>query len=988
MIILRLLPLILFGLLLLELQLTPAVLHAESISIDSEISRDLFRSKRARRTFRRFTGRERVRIIEKRDQVRRARLISSESLGSDSSVISNLSGLKRIILRLKAPQRLRKKIRRVTLDGQLKRKRFKRLLLPRTCGVSTLKIWLHGVRAPIEHKITRDFNDHNGQSICSDGETDQEEQDPVVSPSPSRPEPTPSQQIELIYTINAGGTSTVVDGSGRNWIPDGDFVSSGSQGTYAVPEVFGSGGIPQDVLRRERYGSINYEIPLDSGEYKVKLHFVELFWSRAQERVFDVTVEGIQVKSALDLFATVGELVPYPVTFQGEVVDGSLSIELDSLVNWGTLSAIEIWRIGSGGEPTEPTPTPTPDPHGGGELSGVWANSGEDKVTRDELRYTLGQAQPNYVWDGEKVTLKADKNEVIAFNTILEAATEVVEINHFELSHLSGPGGYILHNGAAEGDELFNWVDREIEHFYVRYLEIKGLSRLFYEHYDERHIPSRLQRPYTGEGFGYGSWQDRPGANKEFPDIAVPLDLELPFTIAAGSNQSIWTDIFVPKDAPAGDYSGTLQIVESGGEVRTILVELEVLNFVLPDEPNSKTMLYLGYMDTNLRYLGEAYPQGAYNKALSEKIRDRHFLIARRHKISLIDSNRGSDAWPHDAPRPAWNSRLDGSLFTAENGYDGPGIGLGNNVYSIGTYGTWSWQGGDEATMWERTDNWASWFHDNSPETEIFLYLIDESSDYEQTNTWASWMDSNPGIGSTIPSFATASLPSAMHHMPNLDIAAGWMATGITDQWQSAADYLNATPGKSAYMYNGKRPAAGSFAIEDDGVSLRQLPWAQYKKNISRWFYWESTYYNNFQGGTGQTDVFNSAFTFGTNTGFNPVIGETGWNYSNGDGVLFYPGTDTVFPDSSYGIKGPIVSLRMKHWRRGIQDVDYLTLAAAVDPVATAQIVQDMNPEVLWEPGVSDPGDPTWNRTDISWSIDPDDWEDARSALIDIILDN
>jgi hypothetical protein len=40
---------------------------------------------------------------------------------------------------------------------------------------------------------------------------------------------------------------------------------------------------------------------------------------------------------------------------------------------------------------------------------------------------------------------------------------------------------------------------------------------------------------------------------------------------------------------------------------------------------------------------------------------------------------------------------------------------------------------------------------------------------------------------------------------------------------------------------------------------------------------------------------------------------------------------------------------------------------------------------VLWEYGVSDPEDPTWVLTDISWSIDPDDWEAARTELADII---
>ena len=98
-----------------------------------------------------------------------------------------------------------------------------------------------------------------------------------------------------------------------------------------------------------------------------------------------------------------------------------------------------------------------------------------------------------------------------------------------------------------------------------------------------------------------------------------------------------------------------------------------------------------------------------------------------------------------------------------------------------------------------------------------------------------------------------------------------------------------------------------------------------------------------------------------------------------------YPGTDVVIPSDSYNIDGPIASLRLKHWRRGVQDVDYLTLAAQYDPVAVNLLVSKMAPKALWEIGVSDPTDPTWIRGDISWSSDPDDWEAARSKLAAII---
>ena len=110
------------------------------------------------------------------------------------------------------------------------------------------------------------------------------------------------------------------------------------------------------------------------------------------------------------------------------------------------------------------------------------------------------------------------------------------------------------------------------------------------------------------------------------------------------------------------------------------------------------------------------------------------------------------------------------------------------------------------------------------------------------------------------------------------------------------------------------------------------------------------------------------------------------FNYSNGDGVLLYPGTDMIFPEESRNLDGPIASLRLKHWRRGVQDVKYIELAMAVDPGATQSIINEIVPEVMWELGVEDPNDPSFVLKPPSWSTDPDVWEAARARLINIIL--
>lgn len=667
------------------------------------------------------------------------------------------------------------------------------------------------------------------------------------------------------------------------------------------------------------------------------------------------------------------------MAIQNKLVVGALVLFSSlgaGLLLWGLLWGLSRWPVAA-----QPP---------GASLAAVWANEGGDKVTRDELRATSDpSAVHNSVWDGTTVTLFGARNEVLGFNLVLEAPTHSTGPLQVSLTHLDGAAATIT-TTQATSPTLFNYLGRSIELFFVRYLEIEGISRLAYEDYDERHVPERCRRPYTDEGNGNGLWTDRPCHNKLYPEIAVPLALQSPFTIPAGTNQSIWVDIYIPKSTPAGVYSGTLEIREAGIRVRAVPVRLSVLHFTLPDLPSARTMLFFSQEEINHRYLGAEHRWPAAGTAVYTQglaLADRHVQLAHRHKISLIEGST-----PLEQMGDGWVKRLSGELFTPAYGYDGVGGGVGNAVYSIGTYGQWPWQGEGQEELWRNSDAWVDWFEGQNFATpvEYFLYLVDESDDFPQTELWARWLDDNPGSGRRLKALATLPLPDATAHTPSLEIPASAATIGERATWEAALASLRADPAKRFFLYNGHRPATGSFAIEDDGVALRQLGWTQFKQGIDRWFKWESTYYTNFQcygydDPAGWTNLFRQAQTFGCYTYDDPVRGKSGWNYNNGDGVLFYPGTESVYPAESYGVAGPLASLRLKQWRRGIQDVDYLTLAAAVDPAAVQQIVARLVPTVTWEYGVSDPADPTWVRTDISWPTDPDLWEAARWALAQIL---
>jgi hypothetical protein len=622
----------------------------------------------------------------------------------------------------------------------------------------------------------------------------------------------------------------------------------------------------------------------------------------------------------------------------------------------------------------------------------LWANDGGDKVTQDELRATRNpSAVLNSVWDGRGISLFGGQNEVVSFDLVLEAPGSAVTGLNVEASSLVGPDGNSISTRPASGNDVFNFVGRNIELFYVKYLKIQGLSIAAYEgyYYDERHIPERFRRPYNvSTGEASGTWTDRPDHDKYYPDIAVPLELNSPFDISAGKSQCIWGDVYIPKTVSPGSYTGTITVQKNGASYREVPITLSVRNFVLPDVPSAKTMMFVDQENIGDRFLGNMYPDPgteAYNELIS--VENLYFQLAHRHKISLFDN-----PIPVSQMGEAWVSRLNGELFTPANGYGGVGEGVGNNIYVIGAYGGWPWEGTGKSDIWKNSNAWVDLFSSQSfaTPTEYLLYLIDESTDYPQIQQWAQWMDSNPGSGSGLKSFATISLPAAEANTPSLDIPCSVAQIGFTDTWNNALDTLRRKSDGEFFMYNSQRPVSGSFATEDDGVALRALAWGQYKLGIDRWFYWDGDYYDNYQGYRGQTNVFQEAQTFGQRSDTPDVErGQTGNNYYNGDGVLFYPGKDTRFPQGSYGVMGPFASIRLKEWRRGIQDVDYLTLANKVNPVLTAQIVNRVVPKFMWEYGADNDSNPSTDeyflRSDASWSKDPDVWEEARRELAAII---
>jgi hypothetical protein len=106
-----------------------------------------------------------------------------------------------------------------------------------------------------------------------------------------------------VYQINCGGNAA------SPYLAD-QYVSGGTK--HTVTNAITISGItnpaPQAVYQSERYGTSTYTLPnLTAGsQYKVRLHFAELYWTATGKRKFNVVINGSTVLSSFDIYATAG----------------------------------------------------------------------------------------------------------------------------------------------------------------------------------------------------------------------------------------------------------------------------------------------------------------------------------------------------------------------------------------------------------------------------------------------------------------------------------------------------------------------------------------------------------------------------------------------------------------------------------------------------------------------------------------------------------
>src|ERR1700733_15017037 len=114
------------------------------------------------------------------------------------------------------------------------------------------------------------------------------------------------------WTISSGAGSGGVDISAGGpaaapFVADEDFTGGTAPSTTTAISTTGiTNPAPQSVWQHNRYGNFTYTIPgLTAGaSYTARLDFAEEYWTAAGSRTFNVLINGSQVLTNFDIFAT------------------------------------------------------------------------------------------------------------------------------------------------------------------------------------------------------------------------------------------------------------------------------------------------------------------------------------------------------------------------------------------------------------------------------------------------------------------------------------------------------------------------------------------------------------------------------------------------------------------------------------------------------------------------------------------------------------
>jgi len=437
-------------------------------------------------------------------------------------------------------------------------------------------------------------------------------------------------------------------------------------------------------------------------------------------------------------------------------------------------------------------------------------------------------------------------------------------------------------------------------------------------------------------------------------------------------NQAVWIESYIPGDFPAGDYSMQLSITLAAQTI-PVDIELSVFDVQLPNKPSIDAIGEV-YRSYKLEGAGSDRSQQAWQKMAQcyQQIAHEHRAIFMERTPEIPDTQSWQDYIN------TYQSALDGSLFTDQYGYRGTGENTPVTIWRT----PWPQEFNVKleapltpedfsryerlSKQWKSLANKQGWRH-----TKFFAYVFDEldgpaktNDDKAQRRQYIALVHEQMGLlqrsfdaGTDDASldllWTSHSNPAIWELDPLLDLSD---KVRLWSPNASAADpeFLakRVKKGDSVWFYHSGHPAVGAHSINASGIDMRT------------WGVIGARY-----GLTGQ-------FMWAVNLGSDDKpFAEPSYKPDDdrfGNGVLVYPGNQ-LDKIGFAKVPGPIPSMRLKTWRRGLQDAELFFLAEQKNPAVANQLIQSIVPDAL----AAAKGKP-------SWSNEPAAWIDFKIRLLDI----
>jgi hypothetical protein len=157
--------------------------------------------------------------------------------------------------------------------------------------------------------------------------------------------------VPAAVAANAGVDISAGGPAAAPFVADEDFTGGATAATTnAITTTGVTNPAPQSVYQHNRYGNFTYTIPgLTAGaSYTVRLDFAEEYWTTAGSRTFNVLINGTQVLTNFDIFATAGgEFKAVAESFTATASSaGAVTIQFVTVKDNAQVNGIEVQPSG------------------------------------------------------------------------------------------------------------------------------------------------------------------------------------------------------------------------------------------------------------------------------------------------------------------------------------------------------------------------------------------------------------------------------------------------------------------------------------------------------------------------------------------------------------------------------------------------------------------------------------------------------------------